>query len=97
MSSPEHHSSQRTTYNVVFAALIVLLVLTVLAAEIDNPTLNVVAAVAIATTKAVLIVLYFMHVRHSTPLTQVIAVSGFVWLLILFLFTLSDFVTRGWT
>jgi cytochrome c oxidase subunit 4 len=51
---------------------------------------------AIACTKALLVVLYFMHVRWSTRLTWVVAASGFFWLLILFGLTMADYVSRGW-
>ncbi len=40
-------------------------------------------------------VLYFMHVRHSTRLTKITVVAGFLWLAILFGLTLSDYFTRG--
>jgi cytochrome c oxidase subunit 4 len=43
-----------------------------------------------------LVILYFMHVRWSSRLTWVFAGSGFLFLLILLVFTLSDFWTRGW-
>ena len=48
----------------------------------------------IAVTKATLVVLFFMHVRYSSRLTWVIVVSGFFWLGIMFLFTLSDYVEQ---
>ena len=82
------------TYFLVFAALLVLLVLTVLAAEIENPVLNLVVALTIAFTKAVLIVLFFMHVRYNTFVIRAAVLSGFLWLLILFTFTMSDYLTR---
>jgi cytochrome c oxidase subunit 4 len=51
---------------------------------------------AIACTKALLVVLFFMHVRWSTRLTWVVAASGFFWLLIMFTITMSDYMSRGW-
>jgi cytochrome c oxidase subunit 4 len=51
---------------------------------------------AIACTKALLVILFFMHVRWSSRLTWVVAASGFVWLLILFGITMTDYLTRGW-
>ena len=50
----------------------------------------------IAMTKAVLVILFFMHVRWSTRLTWVVVASGFFWLLILFGLTMMDYMTRGW-
>ena len=49
----------------------------------------------IAVVKATLVVLYFMHVRFTNRVTQLAAASGFVWLLIMFGLTLSDYFTRG--
>ncbi|MEX1098229.1 MAG: cytochrome C oxidase subunit IV family protein [Planctomycetales bacterium] len=86
----------RTTYFTVFAALLVLLAVTVGVAELDLGPWNVVAALAVAAAKAVLIVLYFMHVRHANFLTRMAAVSGFLWLALLLGLTYSDFSTRDW-
>ena len=84
------------TYFLVFGALMVFTVLTVIAAQFDFRSMNVVIAMAIAVTKAALVVLFFMHVRYSSRLTVLIVISGFFWLGIMFLFTMSDYVTRGW-
>jgi cytochrome c oxidase subunit 4 len=81
-------------YYAVFAALLVLLVITVAAAEVDLGRLNFPLAAAIATVKAVLIMLYFMHVRYSKPLTWLFAGAGAFWLAILFGLTFSDYLTR---
>jgi cytochrome c oxidase subunit 4 len=80
----------------VFGALIVGTILTVLVASADLGALNNVVMLAVACMKALLVVLYFMHVRWSTRLTWVFAGSGFVWLLILFGLTLTDYMSRGW-
>jgi cytochrome c oxidase subunit 4 len=82
-------------YYTVFAALIVLLVVTVAVAEFDFGPFNFLAAATIASIKALLIILFFMHVRYSTPLIWVVAGAGFFWLAILFGLTLSDYWTRG--
>ena len=83
-------------YVAVFAALIVGTALTVAAAFKDMGALNNVVMLALAITKATLVVLFFMHVRWGTRLTWVIAASGFFWLLILFGLTMQDYLTRGW-
>ena len=70
--------------------------LTVLVAFYDLGPLNNVLMLGIAMTKALLVILYFMHVRWATRLTWVVAASGFVWLLILFGITMTDYLTRGW-
>lgn len=90
-----HHVS-RNTYFAVFSALLVLLVVTVAVARVDLGAWNPVVALAVAAAKAILIVLYFMHVRYAGPLTQVAAASGFLWLALLLGLTYSDFGTRDW-
>jgi cytochrome c oxidase subunit 4 len=70
--------------------------LTVLIANYDLGRWNAIVALSIAVFKATLVVLYFMHVRYSSKLTWVFVGAGLVWLIILFSFTLSDYMTRGW-
>ena len=83
-------------YAVIFATLLLLTLVTVDVAFYNFGMMNVTIALAIATTKAMLVILYFMHVRYAPSLTAVFAVAGFIWLAILVSFTLSDFLTRGW-
>jgi cytochrome c oxidase subunit IV len=89
------HVAPKSMYYLVFLALIVGTVLTVLAASVDMGPLNNVVMLTIAAVKATLVILFFMHVRWSTRLTWVIAASGFFWLLILFGMGMSDYLTRG--
>ncbi|HZH32655.1 MAG TPA: cytochrome C oxidase subunit IV family protein [Pyrinomonadaceae bacterium] len=91
------HIVSKKLYFVIFGALMVLTVLTVWVANIDlgSEKLNTVVALAIATTKAVLVVLYFMHVRYSSRLTWVVVAGGFLWLVIMVGLTMSDYLTRG--
>ena len=70
--------------------------MTVAIAFVDLGPLNAVAALTIASAKATLVVLYFMHVRYSTRLTWVVVVGSLFWLGILLMLTLSDYLTRGW-
>jgi cytochrome c oxidase subunit 4 len=90
------HVAPKSMYYAVFGALLVGTALTVGAAEVDLGALNNVVMLAIACTKALLVILFFMHVRWATRLTWVVAASGFVWLLILFGITMTDYLTRGW-
>lgn len=81
----------------VFLALLLGTALTVLAAFYDFPwRLNTIVALTIASVKATLVVLYFMHVRYSTRLVWVIVASALFWIGILFAFTFSDYFTRHW-
>jgi cytochrome c oxidase subunit IV len=86
----------KRTYYMVFGALMVLTYLTVQVAFFDLGPLNAVVALTIACVKALLVVLYFMHVRYSTRLTWMVVISGFFWLGILFVLLMSDYLTRGW-
>jgi len=83
-------------YAVILIALLVGTALTVWASYIDLGFWNPIVALAIATTKASLVLLYFMHVRHSTKLTK-LAIAGCLFLfLTLVSMTLTDYVSRAW-
>ena len=90
------HVVPLSIYFAVLAALMVGTAVTVWIAFIDLGPFNTVVALAIAITKATLVVLYFMHVRYSTPLTWLAISGGLLWLLIMVAFTLVDFHARGW-
>ncbi len=101
----EQHVVSPRIYFAVFAALLFMTLLTVQVAarDLGEPEvlglrlpLNVMAAVAIACTKAVLVVLFFMHVKYSPRLTQLIVGAAFVWLVILLVITVADYWSRGW-
>jgi cytochrome c oxidase subunit 4 len=90
------HVAPKTMYYAVFLALIVGTGLTVLAAFFDLGALNNVVMLTIASIKAALVILFFMHVRWSSRLTWVVVASGFFWLLIMFGLTMTDYISRGW-
>lgn len=90
------HVNPLRAYYVIFATLLLLTLVTVDVAFYNVGLMNLPIALAVATTKATLVILYFMHVRYAPPLVAAFAGAGFVWLLILLGFTLSDFLTRGW-
>jgi cytochrome c oxidase subunit 4 len=90
------HVAPKSMYYSVFAALVVGTVLTVFVAKYDLGPFNNIVMLTIACTKALLVVLFFMHVRWSTRLTWVVAGAGFFWLLIMFSITMSDYMSRGW-
>jgi cytochrome c oxidase subunit 4 len=84
-------------YLAVFAALLVLTGLTVAVAMWDLGAYNALhtpLAMAIAAAKALLVVLYFMHVRHSERLTWIFIASAVLFLFFLISLTLSDYLTR---
>ena len=84
------------TYVTVFILLLGLTAVTVMAAFVHLGRMNDVVALSIAVTKATLVLLYFMHLRHSTVLARLTIVAGVGWLLILLVLTMSDVLTRGW-
>jgi cytochrome c oxidase subunit 4 len=102
----EHHIVSPVTYMIIFGALLVGTALTVLASYFDlgewhiAPGLtlfwNPVVALAIATTKMMLVVLFFMHVKYSPKLTKLTVASGLFMFLVLVGMTLSDYFTRAW-
>lgn len=82
------------TYAAVLAALLVLLGVTLGVALVDLGPWNVVVAMAVASVKAFLVMVYFMHLRFSKALVVIFAVAGFLWLVVLIVLTMSDYVTR---
>ncbi len=87
-------SAQRKTYFLVFGALLVLTLITTAVAFVDLGPLNTPLALSIALLKASLVMIYFMHLRHSTFLARVFAGAGVLWLMHFIIFTLSDYLTR---
>jgi caa(3)-type oxidase subunit IV len=92
MAEPGHATS---VYFRVYVALIALAALTTGIAFVDLGLFAAPAALAVATVKSVLVILYFMHVRFSSAVTKLFAGAGFFFLLILAALTLGDVVTRG--
>ncbi len=82
-------------YFVVFAILMVFTATTTTVAFVDLGRLSTVIMLTIAVTKATLVILYFMHVRYSSRLTWIVVSTGFIWLVILIAFTVSDELTRA--
>ena len=90
------HIVTKKQYAYVFAILMVLTLATTAIGMIDLGRLNVVVALLIATIKAVLVVLFFMHIYWSNRLNKLAIASGVAWFGLLLWLTLSDFATRGW-
>jgi cytochrome c oxidase subunit 4 len=91
-----HHVEAKSLYFKIFGTLMVLTALTVWASLYDLGDLSVVVALAIAVSKALLVVLFFMHVRHSPQLTKFTVAAGLLWLAILIVLTASDYISRSW-
>ena len=78
------------------AALMLLLALTWTIGYINLGMFNVIIALAIAIIKALLIALFFMHIKGSSRLLHLAMAVGVIWLLIMLSLTLTDYFTRGW-
>jgi cytochrome c oxidase subunit IV len=76
--------------------LLALLALTWMIAYVDLGPFNLIVAVALAIAKAIVIALFFMHIKGSSRLLHLAAVAGVIWLLFLISLTLGDYVSRGW-
>ena len=90
------HISARKIYYTIWGLLLFFTALTVFVAFFNLGPFNPIAALAIATTKAILVTLFFMHVKYSTRLTHVVVIAGLFWLGILIVLTLGDYLTRVW-
>jgi cytochrome c oxidase subunit 4 len=80
----------------IYLALLALAAATTAVAFADLGVLSAPAALLIAATKTVLVILYFMHVRFSSAITRLFAGVAFAFLAILVALTLSDVLTRSW-
>jgi cytochrome c oxidase subunit 4 len=88
------HIVPRSTYFTIFGLLMLGTAITVWAAFLDLGALNTVVALAIACTKAVLVALFFMHLKYSTRLTWAVVLGSVFWLAILLVLTFNDYLTR---
>ncbi len=91
----EHaHSSSSSIYLIILGALLCLTAVTVGAAYVDFGPFNLIIAVLIATVKATLVAMFFMHLRHDPPINAIIFVSSLIFLGIFLLFPLIDIQSR---
>jgi cytochrome c oxidase subunit 4 len=90
------HIVTKKQYALIFGILMVLTLATTAIGMIDLGRLNVVVALVIATIKALLVVLFFMHIYWASKLNKLVVVSGVLWLALLLWLTLTDIFSRGW-
>ena len=90
------HIIPTRTYYTIYAILLACTYLTWQVAVFDLGPLNTVAALTIAVFKAILVVLFFMHVKYSTRLTWAVVIGSVFWLGLLLALTMGDYLTRGW-
>lgn len=96
MSEHTHTIVTPRIYITILFALLVGTALTVWASFVDLGFWNPIIALAIATTKATLVVLFFMHVKYSKKLTQLAIAAGLFLFLTLISMTLADYISRAW-
>ena len=89
------HVSSAGTLLRVLIALLILTVITVAVSRVDFGAMNLAVAMFIATIKLTLVLTYFMHLKHDTAVNILFILGSFVFLSLLFLFTLADHHTRG--
>lgn len=97
MSDHEEHNNHIVSpgiYLTIILTLMVLTALTVAAAYVNLGQFNIVVALAIATLKATLVVLFFMHAKYAPKRTQLVIIAGIFWLGLLLFMTMSDYVSR---
>ncbi len=90
------HVASKSSYITIFLLLMAFTAITVAAAFVNLGAFNASVALGIATFKATLVVLYFMHVKYSSRLTKLTVASGLFFLAILLLLTMVDYAARGW-
>jgi cytochrome c oxidase subunit 4 len=90
-----HHVTPKSHLFAVFGTLMVLTVITVLVSRVNLGYLNLPVAMVVAVTKALLVMLIFMEVKYSPKLVQVTAGVGFLFLGIMILYTMTDYLSRN--
>lgn len=94
----DHSKSPVKTYLAVWGALLFGTFLTYEVAKIDLGVFNAAVALIIATTKALLVALFFMHLRHASErLLKAVVISTLFFLLILLALSMADYGTRWWS
>jgi cytochrome c oxidase subunit 4 len=92
----QHHIVSPVVYIVILFALLISTAATVWASFLELGIWNPIVALAIATSKAMLVVLFFMGVKYSTKLTKLTVIAGIFIFLGLISMTLADYMSRAW-
>ncbi len=93
----QHHVATVATFTNTLMALLVLTTLTVVVSRFDFGGFNMLIAMAIASMKAALVMTFFMHLKWDTAINNIVFLSSFLFLSLLFVFTFADLATRGST
>ncbi len=96
-TSGEHiHIVSPRVYMAVGGSLLVLTATTAAISYVDLGVFNAVVAMAIASIKMMLVVLFFMHVKYSSKLTKLAVISGVFVFMALISMIMSDYISRAW-
>ena len=90
------HVVPKKIYVAIWATLMAMTLITTLVAFVDLGRFNTVVALAIATFKATLVVLFFMGAKYTSRLTRVVIICGIFFLGLLLAFSMADYLTRLW-
>ena len=90
------HIASVSNYLTIFSLLLILTAATVGVALLDLGIFNTVVALMIACVKAMLVILYFMHLKFSPGQIKLAAAAAIFWLMILLTITAFDYVGRTW-
>jgi cytochrome c oxidase subunit 4 len=94
----EHPKSPLTTYFAVWVALLIGTFLTYEVAKIDLGPWNAAVALTIASTKALLVALFFMHIKGAHErLLKLVVITTIAFLFILLSLSMADYATRLWS
>lgn len=99
VNNPEHqevHIIGPRLYAMVFGTLLLFTAITVIAAFIDLGIFNPIVALAIACFKAVIVILFFMHIKYQSRLVKLTVGAGFFTFLVLITMTMTDYASRAW-
>lgn len=96
MEEAQHHIVSPVVYVIIGGTLLVLTGVTVGASYLELGIFNPIVAIAIACIKAVLVVLFFMHVKYSSKLTKLTVAAGFLTFCVLITMTMTDYISRAW-
>jgi cytochrome c oxidase subunit IV len=98
-TEPTHHAEHIVSpkvYGIIFALLLIFTAITVGASYLELGQFNVIVALAIACIKAVLVILFFMHVKYSSRLTKLTVAAGFFTFFVLITMSMTDYISRAW-
>ncbi len=98
-TEPTHHEGHVVgpkTYGIIFGSLLIFTALTVFASYLELGVFNAVVALGIACIKAVLVILFFMHVKYSSRLTKLTVAAGFFTFFVLITMSMTDYISRAW-